>query len=168
MNKVLGVDIGFRSTGLALFDTDGDTPLLMKTECIQPKKDKDRKKKYVAIADMEHLVKMVRGLEIFIDGWRVKDIVVELPTGGARSSRAVRLMGMASAMIATIVVLKGLNVKWLTPKQIKQAACGKDSAEKDEIMAEMGKLYPSINTIPKCRREHIADAIACFIASRKD
>lgn len=166
MSYFLAIDVGFRSSGLALFEMTGENHKLIVANCFSYKKEK-KSKEYVSVADVKQLIKMALDIAHFIDRWMVKDIAVELPTGGAKSSRASRLMGMASAMIAVIALWKKANINWLTPKDIKKAATGRNHAEKDEIMAAMGKLYPEINKIPKCRREHIADAIACFLAYQK-
>ena len=166
-DNFLALDVGFRSTGMALFTSSCDMLLLIKTECVKLKRMKDEDEKYASVVDVEYVMQMAESISKFIDAYGVKDIVVELPHGGAKSSRAARLMGMASAMIATIVVLKNLNVQWFTPKDVKEAATGKSKAEKDEIMDAIGKLYPEINSIKKTRREHIADAIAVGLALKK-
>lgn len=165
-NYVLAIDVGFRSTGLALFDVTKTGLELVHVACVSPKKKKKTKDDYVSVMDVNQVMEMAKGVGSFISEKYIRRIVVELPSGGAKSSRAVRLMGMASAMIATLVPLMALQVEWYTPREIKEAAVDKPSAEKDEIMDAMGKLFPVIKSIPKVRREHIADACACMLAAQ--
>jgi len=163
---LLAVDVGFLATGLALFNVKMGYLCLVETECVKFKFKKD-KDKYASVLDVEHVMEMSRRITAFIDKHGVRNMVVELPHGGAKSSRAARTMGMASAMIADIAVHKQLNVEWFTPTDIKKAATDKVSAEKDEVMAAMGSMFPGINDIPKVRREHIADACAVAVAWTK-
>ena len=164
-NYVLAVDIGFRATGLALFDITKLYFILKDVKCVKPKKIKKTKDDYVSVVDAMQVQAMTRGIVDYIKANHVQRIVVELPSGGAKSSRAVRLMGMASAMMAAIVTMLDLKVEWHTPREVKIAATDKPKAEKDEMMDAMSKIFPIIKNIPKVRKEHIADACACLLAA---
>lgn len=165
-NNILAVDIGFRSTGLALFEITKDGYTLKYVRCCSPKQRKKTKHDYVAVMDAQQVMQMASEIILFIRINNVERMIVELPSGGAKSSRAVRLMGMASAMIATISTFFDIPIEFFTPREIKMAAVGKPKAEKDEIMDAMSKLFPILVGIPKCRKEHIADACACMIAAK--
>lgn len=166
MSLVLAIDIGFKNTGLALFEYTSTGLKLLDTAHITTDHIKKSSKKSVALTDVEKTMFLAKRLEDYIRGHGVNSIVVELPTGGARSSRAVRKMGIASAVIATLAVSMRLVAEWTTPREGKLAATSKPDADKDEMMAAMGKIYPQIAGIPKCRREHIADACAAMHAQR--
>lgn len=163
----LAIDIGFRNTGLALFE---DTPggiRLIETHCITTDHIKKSKRASVALVDMEKTLYLAKQLGTYMSERHVPWVVVELPTGGAKNSRAVRCMGMASAIIGTLVATLGCGAEWTTPREGKLAATDKPDAEKDEMMEAVGKMFPAITSIPKCRREHIADACAAMLALKK-
>ena len=166
MPIVLAIDIGFKNTGLALFDYSPEELKLLDTAHITTDHIKKSSKKSVVLNDVEKTEFLAKELQDYMLARGVHSIVVELPTGGARSSRAVRLMGIATTVIVTLAVTMKLDAKWTTPREGKLAATDKPDAEKDEMMEAMGKIYPRINNIPKCRREHIADACAAMHAQK--
>lgn len=164
----LAIDIGFKNTGLALFeDKPGCELKLLETHHIGTDHIKKLRKESVALSDMAKTMHLSKELGAYISAKCVRYVVVELPTGGARSSRAVRCMGMASALMGALIVSMGCGAEFTTPREGKLAATDNPDAEKDEMMAAMGEMFPAINSIPKCRREHIADACAAMLALKK-
>ena len=167
-NQFLAIDIGFKNTGLALFEYEPGHPLkLLETHHIGTDHIKKPKKFSVALVDMDKTMYLSKEIGAYISAKYVRYVVVELPTGGARSSRAVRCMGMASALMGALIVALGCGAEFTTPREGKLAATDKPDAEKDEMMSAMGAMFPAINGIPKCRREHIADACAAMLAYKK-
>ena len=166
-DKILAVDIGFAATGMALFQVTKAGEILVTVQCVREDEDKSKTHTYAAEVDVERTSRSVRKILDFIKLHDVKRIVCELPSAGAQGARANRCMGIATGMIAAVVQSCELAVEWYTPTEVKNAAVGKPSASKDEMMDAMEKVYPDLAKIKKkADKEHICDAAACYVAAK--
>lgn len=97
--------------------------------------------------------KIATELEEVVNTYGVKGLLGELPSGGAKSSRAAIQMNMATGIIATFCKLKGLPAEFCTPNDVKRATVGRLDASKSEIMDFIIKRFPGKKTTKyhKCR-----------------
>jgi len=114
----------------------------------------------------------------------VLGVFVELPPGGAQSSRAVKLMAMGISMVASVCYYRNLRVEYCSPAQVKKHLTGDHKAKKPEMKTAVLKRYnKQLDKFPyKTRKngdkvllmgkelEDIADSIACveYGMNRKD
>ena len=176
MIKLLACDIGFASTGLAIFAWNGGTWSLFDCKCTHTSKKRDRS---VALDDIRRTeVMATEVINYYLDN-QCSAIVAEIPTGGALSASAAKCMGAAVAMIATVRLTLACPVEWITPNESRKAAGwskelltgaetrqGKTKAIKQHVMARMCELYPALLALKLGDREHIADACATYLAAR--
>jgi Holliday junction resolvasome RuvABC endonuclease subunit len=168
---ILAVDVGFRSTGLVVFDASTDPARLVYSLCSRPKKDSKKKHLLVADSDADHIAKMVREIKQVIDNHGISKMVVELPSAGAQGARANRAMGIATGMIVTLSEMAHIATEWYTPGETRKAALGAlkppKGMLKDAIMDAMESKWPDLKSIKhKADKEHIADAVATFEAAK--
>ncbi len=78
--------------------------------------------------------KIATELEEVIKTYDVKGLLGELPSGGAKSSRAAIQMNMATGIVASVCTLKKLPAEFCTPNDVKKITIGKLNATKQEIM----------------------------------
>jgi len=112
---------------------------------------------------------MARELRDIITNYKVKAIVGELPSGGAQPAKAMSQMAMATAIVASVAALLDLPTEWTTPAETKLAACGYRSASKEDVMLAIREKFNEEHfPRPKNQFEHIADALAAYLALRHD
>jgi Holliday junction resolvasome RuvABC endonuclease subunit len=165
---MLGVDIGFVKTGWALGEIIGDGEYHIRAVgCIATERDAHKKALRVADSDVERCQIIVRELMKVIHEHQPRSMVVELPHGGARGARALRCMGMATALAAAMAEFLALPVEWVTPGEVKKAVVGKRSGSKDSIKDAVRADYPEIEW-PNATmlHEHIADAVGALLVVR--
>lgn len=145
MTKLLAVDVGFRSTGMAIFSYDKEfCPewKLFNTKCIHTgqehtervkdesghlklnNKGKVMKKQLtsVAVDDVRRVEYMgVEILNYFIEN-QCSALVCEIPNGGAQSAAAQKDMGLATGMISMIHVALRCPMEHITPNESRAAA----------------------------------------------
>jgi len=128
MSLILALDVGFEATGAAVFDVlPGGEGTLVQVACFRPKKNPNKKHLHVADVDMERILAISRGLYDLIDTMDLKRVVAEIPSGGAKSARAVRCMALASGMIGAIVEGRKLAVEWYSQNDTRRAGLGEEA-----------------------------------------
>src|SRR3990167_3168925 len=135
--KILALDPGFAATGAVVMEWKGNVWWPAEMKCIRTTKDDAKLGVRVAEQDVTRVQETARALVELIDRHQIKMMVVELPHGGAQSSRAVRAMALSTGLIAGLVEYFGLAVEWLTPDDTRIAAVGSRKATKDQVMAGM-------------------------------
>lgn len=78
--------------------------------------------------------KIITELAEVTNTFGVHGILGELPSGGAKSSRAAIQMNMATGIVACLCALRNLPAEFCTPNDVKRATVGKLTADKPEIM----------------------------------
>lgn len=159
--RVAGVDIGFRNTGVSVFDVEGKTLVFKDSACFSGKKTKA--KEYVAIKDAKQTYDVLTRTESFIQQHKVQLMIIELPTGGARSSRAARGLGIATCMAVALPMHLACPTIFVTPRDVKIATTGNPEAEKKDIIEAVSKLFPEILKHPVTKQEHVADSVGCVL-----
>ena len=169
--KILALDVGFASAGMAVMDLLGGRAELFHTECLHTKPEAKKRGIYVAHDDVRRTAYLTREiLRVYLDN-SCKGPVVELPSAGAQGAKANRCMGIATGMIAAMVELVRCPAEWITPQESRTAAIGRATAPKGEdvkklVMAAMAGKYPEIAALRKADQEHIADALATYEAAK--
>ena len=178
MKKLLAADIGFASTGMAVFEYGLNGWELFDARCLHTTKGKDR---LVCLDDVRRTEVLATGVMNYFLENQCSAMVCEIPTGGAQSSTAQKCMAAASAMIATVRLVLACPIEWVTPTQ-SRAAAGWTKGMKEGIkhlkpnertkelkrfvMAQMVSRHPAIKAFKLADMEHIADACATFEAAR--
>ena len=166
MIYLVAMDIGFTATGITIWELTSDGYRLENLWCVKPARIKKTKKMSQADVDAAVISESARSIVEFIMPYLPMGIVAEMPTGGSKSSRATRCMGMGSAMIVTLATLMKIPCEWYTPFDIKKVVTGVNSGNKDEMMTAMADKFPELLAFPKNMMEHIADSCACWLAAQ--
>lgn len=190
MTKLLAADIGFTSTGMAIFElTAGGR--LFDTKCLHTQQEhterviKNGRKVKIHLAsvsndDIRRTEFLACGIINYFIENQCKGMICEIPNGGAQDAKAAKCMGAAMAMIATVRVSLQCPALWITPSESRAAAgWNKDEHPRGEmtadqykkfqkafVMAAMEHKYPEISGLKLKDKEHIADACATFEAAR--
>lgn len=168
-NKVIGVDLGFRSTGLVAATPTRAQPGYKIDEVLCVKTEKANKKLglFVAHDDVTQCQALFRDVMAFFAKHDPVAAVAELPTAGAKGARANRGMGIATGMIGAVAESIGIPFVWVMPVDSKKLLCGKKNASKDEMMDTIIGMFPDVGW-PKAknRLEHVADAAAALLVGR--
>lgn len=161
---LLSLDVSFRNMGWAVFDKGEVVACGVITTEAKSKKSRVRTADDTAMKAAQ----IAAELREVVTAYEVKGVVGELPSGGAKSAAAMKLMGMATATTAACLELLGLPAEWVTPNDVKMAACGNRSASKEEVMDACRKRFAH-HGFPKAKSafEHIADACFAYVAASK-
>lgn len=163
-NAILTLDVGLANCGYAVLRNDE----VVACGVIRTKRSL---KKTVRVADdsASRAASMARELRDIITNYKVKAIVGELPSGGAKSARAMGQMSAATAIVASVASILDIPTEYCTPTDCKLAACGSRSASKEDVMLAIRERFNNGN-FPKAKAqfEHIADALAAYLALRHD
>lgn len=172
MARVIGLDLAFRNVGVVVADHNPDKSAgldIVHCECIQTKNDPKKKARmYVAHVDVLDSQSIYTGLSELVGEYKPGLLVAEMPTGGSKSSRASRTMGIASGILGAFLAEHAeLPSLMVTPDQSKLELCKKKTASKEEMQAGIRKLFPKVSwPEAKTRFEHIADATAALLVAR--
>lgn len=145
MTKLLAVDVGFRSTGMAIFSYDKEyCPewKLFDTKCVHTGQEhtervkdengrlvknsqgKVKKKQLTSVAVDDVRRTEYMGIEIlnyFIEN-QCSALICEIPNGGSQNAAANKDMGMATGMISMVHVALRCPMEHVTPNQSRAAA----------------------------------------------
>jgi Holliday junction resolvasome RuvABC endonuclease subunit len=165
--KVAGIDIGFSNMGISIFEVKNQTMEYLDSECFRSKKAK-KSKDYVSLQDVARIEFIMFGTMNFLRMHNPELVIIELPTGGAKSSRAARALGIATCMCVDIPVMLKCKHIYVSPRDVKKITTGDENAEKDAIIKAVGILFPDFLKHKPWKHEHIADSIGCVMAKLKD
>lgn len=184
MPIVFGIDAGLTSPGFALIQTDTDT--LLFAECFIPKSVNHGSK---SDFNADRVGEIALRIAELCDSWLPEVVIVELPTGGAKSAGAGR--GMALSLATTVAALtliaqqfaargQPLSLRWITPMENKKGGLGlkkwiSGADSKTLTLDAMTRLYPlapwpmkkakknkpAVRDLPKCWA--VADALSCVV-----
>ena len=173
---VFGVDVGFRNTGVAVFEYNGEEWDLIDSLLIKTAKCDKKTKVRVANDDVRCVQQIASELGKLCKKHDPKLFVTELPHGGGKSSIAVKSMALASGFIATFTQVNRISGLWVTPANVKVALTGKTAASKLECIEGADKRYPAFrDKYYNVKRgayynyfEHVADAAGAFVSALDD
>jgi Holliday junction resolvasome RuvABC endonuclease subunit len=162
---VMGIDAGFASCGVVV--ARGRT--IVDACVIRTKNVSGKRGIRVADMDAERCAALARGLRDVLAMHHPTGIAVELPTGGARGARSNRAMGMATAVVVTVLELGGYAAEWVTPQAVKKASAGNSNSSKDDVAKGVLEAFDwcCLGTckVPKTQLEHVFDAAGCLLAA---
>ena len=173
--RILSADLGFASTGLAVFEYTAGRWCLFDTKCLHTVKGHTGS---VAHDDVRRSEFLAAGIMNYFIENKCSAMVAEIPHGGAQAAISAKCMGAATGMIAAVRVALGCPCDWIAPTMSRAAAGWDKLAHKDIpikarklamkrfIMATMQTKYPAIAGLKIKDKEHIADACAAFEAAR--
>ena len=98
--------------------------------------------------------------------YNVTYLLAELPHG-SQSAVAAKMLGVTVGVMQTIADSLQLGIEWYSEGDSKKAALGKSSAEKQEMITAMDKIYGVPWTGIQYRDEAVADAVAIFNVASK-
>lgn len=169
--KVMAVDAGFRACGIVVMELGPNLEWrIVDMRC--PVTTGRAKKLGVRVADADTSDAEAVAFRIFatIRAHSIKHLVVELPSGGARGARPNRCMGIATGIIAAVVMAEGLVREYYTPMETRRAAVPgtSRSISKQEVISAMMYKYPCLADAGNdpIILEACADALATFEAAR--
>jgi len=168
--RVLGVDVGFVATGLAVVELApvGERDLVLAVETVRTVASGKKRGLRVADSDAERCQEVARAVLRVARQWDVSGLIVELPNAGAQGARPNRAMGMATGVIAACVEALVLPVEWVTPFDVKKVATGRRSGTKEQVQEAVTRLLewaPGTISRVASRREHEADAAGAVRAA---
>lgn len=179
----IGVDIGFRNTGVVVFEHKGDVATKIKfVEAFVITTTKTAKVPVVE-SDVLSTLKIAGELNNVIKhyssgGKNIVVLSVELPHGGGKSSRALRTMSMCSSIIPVIVNTINAHVEkinvfglYVTPSDVKFVYSGRRvKVSKEQVIAVACALLDKYNVKYKREKdfEHIADAMGALLYAIKN
>lgn len=173
ITKILAVDIGFGSTGMAVVAiTPGGQPELYTYTCLHTKPEHKRRGIYVAHDDVRRAMDITRGIRDYYMLNGCAGLAVELPSGGAQGAKANRAMGIATGLVAALAEVSLWPVEWITPGESRKAAIGRETAPKGQDVKELvinamaAKYGATLAALKVMDKEHVADALATFEAAQ--
>ena len=179
---LLGIDAGFANTGLSAFVYTKGGLKLINARVITTEQHKNKKEIRKSDDDIERAKVWTNEMQNFLS--EIKYIVndryvkknkygdiengstvrikyfaaVEFPTGGAKSGRANRCMGIATGSLATFLLLYGIAFEQVTPTQVKKIVKSTTGVTKDDIIK---------NIIPYIKKNDFCKVIVSSENSRK-
>lgn len=174
MSIVMGIDAGLTSPGVAVVRCGsvaayGD---IVMAECFRPSVDRQRLS--TSMFDAARCAQIVRYIAGLIRLHQPDVIVIELPTGGARSAAAIKGMAMSTAMTSALVALvrpTATAVVVITPLQNKKGSTGEkarsmskaDSEQsKWNVLAAVNQAWPGLGWPRKKRKPAELDDAVCW------
>jgi len=187
---IAGIDIGFNHTGIVLARPDRSRPTgwdILDNVCIHtvPSKSKKQRKldqSGVAAKDVFRSILLKKLVSKSLLCYNVDGVVVEVPTGGSKSARAGRCMGMATSIIACVVEEfqsvareehRVFLAHYIAPLETKHYAAellciGKGAVSKDRVAECVTFCFKDQNVEwPKKKkdREHVIDAAGALLVA---
>lgn len=170
MKVLMCVDPAFAATGVVLLEHGPRGWQLVTSTVIETAKADKKRGLRVADDTVDRASLIYRELSALVEAHHVAGFACELPSGGGKSSTAVKAMALATAIVACLVERHRLPAEWVSPSDVKQALCACRNASKEDMMAEALRLWPSL-AVKWCRKgkplgrfEHVADAAGVFAA----
>lgn len=161
---ILGIDLGFRATGVAVYDPDlqvmKETRVL---RCPAPSKQ-ERKTRYVSDLDIVQLRHWGRMFDGLFKLYEIERCYVEFPTGGAQSQKATKAMSYIVAAFTVSAQNKDVAFSVVRPLELKMLVSGgvRREVQKPECIQWVVQRYGKEILPPqKTLQEHAADAILC-------
>lgn len=163
MRNILCLDAGFKSMGWAVL-CGGKI-----VDCGVFRTKETGRKGAVRVADdnAERVMDLTRRLRDLVQRHKVAGLLVEMPSGGAQSAKAMASMARSSTIAASMAGFFDLPYEWITPADVKIAAAGARTASKEEVKAGVLKHWPGAK-LPKaaCEWEHVTDALGVYMAAQ--
>jgi Holliday junction resolvasome RuvABC endonuclease subunit len=166
---LLGVDPGFASIGLAVYEL-GNPDHVVAMGLITTEKSP---KKQEVLASNDNLVRameihreIVRVLKETEDrGGKVVAICAEAMSF-PRNASAASKVSLTWGVLASLSEARSIPIIQASPQAVKLKVCGSKTATKEEVEEALVKQYPylpDLVALPKTKREHVYDALAVVL-----
>jgi len=173
---VLGVDTAIANVGWAVADAgvDGLRPLAMGV--IRTASSAKKRGIRVGDDDFARTCQIARELHALVERYTPAVITCEA-WSPPRNAAAVGKIGRCFGVLADISVVWKIPVLHATPQDLKKALLGRNSASKEEIMAELDSRFRKcadgtpahlLRAVPAGQREHPYDALGSILACWDD
>lgn len=175
----VGMDVGFRKTGLTAFRIDQARDELIAARTIYTGDDVASS---VSTGDILSCLTWCERLDEFVCQHPPAMVFAEIPHGGAQGARANRCMGMATALAAAYMHHRALKFEFYSPHQVEKAlgvdlapgdakklTRGEKTAWKKSRLAQLVlKEWPDFQGWPSTKRlkEDALDSAAAFLCGR--
>lgn len=165
---ISAIDVGFAATGHAELELTEAGWQVRSSRAILTCSEVKRRHLHVADDDARRMTELALELGAAIS--YSSAAVVELPSGGAKSARALRAMALASGAVIAVVAGKRIPVEWFTPRQTRIAGGGAACASKEHVIRGVEKRFPGYgaNCRSRVELEAVADALATFMAAERE
>ena len=163
-SKYLALDVGFSFLGWAVYDPLPDT--FSHSGVVFTSKEPSR---YVVCDYVRRCQELAGELESLMQRFKLSVVFAEVPTGGAKSSKASVQMAMAVGVVTAVVFKQGVTFIPILPIHSKRIVTPKGSVSKEDVQKYIEGRYGT-KLLPKLkeRREHIADAMMTVEVARRD
>lgn len=177
---VTGVDPGFASNGIAVLKKfPGVLPTVVLGRIIETKKAEKKARSHLRVSadDLRRYTECHAGMENIYRQFNPHAMGIEVYQPGFKSRKKggeEQFKGSTAGQVKSLAVYGGFVFWALThgmfvapflPSDVKKRFCGKVAASKEEVIHEMCKLVIGLRelleSVPKTKREHIADAAGC-------
>lgn len=101
--NVAGIDIGFRKTGITVFELTPATDKLIFAATVGTGFKPSKKPGKVAEDDINAVLNMLDDVDRVLKEWNIAAAFVEIPAGGGQSARAGRCMALATGWAAALM-----------------------------------------------------------------
>jgi Holliday junction resolvasome RuvABC endonuclease subunit len=164
---VLGIDCGFTLPGLAVVRYDDHRAPQLTFGCavattgVTAKKRKTQKL-YKSEDDARRMLEISDAVAAVINEWRPALAVLELPSGGGRSSNAVK--GMAIGASVAVVTCHRLDVPlaYVTAGASKKSTAEERHAQKESVLMHVRSTFPDYDGWPRMKKANKLDLNRCF------
>lgn len=180
---IIGLDPSLTCTGICVVTYEGRPEQNVKLGWIKTEPQSKKRRIFSGDDDVRRLKLILDAIEATWAGESPPssalsvDVVAEMPAG-SQSYRGAVVIGMMVGWITTWCYDRNLQLRWVTPSDVKVALAGKKGASKDEMVVAAVRLLSSIPNqggaragsvvLPKATkpgREAMADALGVVIAS---
>lgn len=165
--KILGVDCGWLAPGFAVVESDSRS--VVHAECFQTTgltaKQRSKLDVYKSEDDARRMIEISTRIKKIANDFQPDLAVLELPTGGGKSSNAVKAMALGTCVAVVTLNHLEIPVIYITPRANKLAATNNPGAEKDEMVSAIQREFPSYTSWPHMvskRNNHRLDDIQCW------
>ena len=165
--KSVGVDPGFTNVGLAtsVFNTETRESTVVDVSLVKTEKIEKKARSAVRVStdDQRRAEEIIDDLCAYFDTHKPSIIVVE-----GYSPYSVPMKGgwktvLTQGSVLAIAKLKGILLYTLLPLDLKMHFLKKNKGGKNEVIAAVKSVHVEaaqlIDSLPKTKREHVADAI---------
>ena len=172
MNRILALDPALAHTACVVFEED--KPIHIEVVNLPPSKDKWLT---TAEKDEQRIMDLSRMILGWVNKWQPSAVCTEQYLGGGQTASTVKALSLVAGMQYALAAQESGSVPWtfIRVHDVKRALVGKAHATKDEMISEVARRYPEL--LPKLKStrgakwkgeaEHIADAIAVYVAFRQ-
>jgi Holliday junction resolvasome RuvABC endonuclease subunit len=136
---ILSVDPGFSNYGYAVWNEYGE---IVKVGVLTTEKTKVKINR-ISDDTAFRIASLTTQLNDVIRTHSINGVIGEMPSGGGKSSAAVKNMALALAITVAVITLNRIPIEWCSALEVKIAMTGKKQATKLDMMLATCMVFPS-------------------------